>query len=123
LTLPRPTDLQVGTTLTQLHHIAMVDSDTYRLLADLIGLYVWLLDEAIASEEGRGFGHGASEVHVFGNGGGGDLEGRLYDSLLKEQRRVKRQWKASLRHTGHRWHDDASNIARLAEPWGRMEQG
>jgi hypothetical protein len=113
----RPTDVEIGTSLQQLHHIATLDGDCYRLFADLIALYVWLLDEATASEEGRGFGHGASEVHVFGNGGGGDLEGRLYDPLLREQRRVKRQWKAGLRHTGDRWHDDAANItAFAAEP-------
>lgn len=118
----RPTDVEVGTTLQQVHHIATHDTDAYRLFADLVALYAWLLDDTLASELGRGFGHGASEVHVFGNGGG-DLEGRLHDPLLREQRRVKRQWLAGLRNTGHRWHDDATSVARLAEPWGRAEQG
>ena len=114
--MTRPTDVELGATLQQLHHIATQDGQAYRLFADLISLYSWLLDDTLASEHGRGFGHGASEVHVFGNGGG-DLEGRLYDPLLREQRRVKRQWNALLRNTGHRWHDDATNItAFAAEP-------
>lgn len=111
----RPTDVEVGTTLQQVHHIATHDADAYRLFADLISLYAWLLDDTQASELGRGFGHGASEVHVFGNGGG-DLEGRLHDKLLKEQRRVKRLLLADLRHMGHRWNDHANNITRFADP-------
>ena len=109
----RPTDLELGHTLEQLHHIATIDADGYRLFADLISLYAWLLDDTQASEYGRGFGHGATDVHVFGNGSG-DLEGRLHDPLLREQRRVKRQWNTQLRNTGHRWHDDATNITSFA---------
>jgi len=110
----RPTDVEVGATLIQLHHVATLDSDGYRLFADLIALYAWLLDDTLESEHGRGIGHGASEVHVFGNGGG-DLEGRLHDRLLREQRRVKRQWMAGLRNTGARWQDDAASITSFAD--------
>jgi hypothetical protein len=112
----RPTDVEVGTTLQQLHQIATHDTDAHHLLAHLISLYNWLLEETHLSEHGRGFGHGANDVHVLA-ATSGDLEGRLRDPLLREQRRVKRRWLAGLREAGHRWADDAANVAKMADDW------
>ena len=111
----RPTDVEVGTTIQHVWAIAQRDTDAYRLLGHLIALYAWLLDEERASEEGRGYGHGAGDVHVLA-ATSGDLEGRLRDPLLREQRRIKRRWLATLRQTGHRWADDAANITSMADP-------
>ena len=113
----RPTEIEVGTTIQRVWTIAQRDPDAYRHLDNLIAVYTWLLDDILASEHGRGFGHGASEVHVLATGTS-DLEGRLHDPLLREQRRVKRLMMADLRHMGHRWNDHAANITRFAaEPW------
>jgi hypothetical protein len=111
----RPTEVEVGTTIQQVWGVAHRDPDTYRLLAHLVDLCVWLLDETDTSWDASAFGHGASEVHVFGTTGG-DLEGRLHDPLLRELRRLKRKWRADLRETGHRWADDASGVSAAADP-------
>jgi hypothetical protein len=116
VTHPKPTDEQIGLTLQAVHRIATHDPDGWWLLADLIGIYDWLLAEIHASEHGRGFGHGTSDVHVLSTTAT-DLEGRLHDPLLREQRRVKRRMLADMRHMSHRWHDHAANITHFAEPW------
>ena len=116
MSLPRPTDEQIGYTLQHIHQIARQDSDAYWLVDHLVSLYAWLLNETHDSENGRAFGHGASDVHIL-TATTSDLEGRLYDPLLREQRRTKRHWLATLRQTGHRWTDDANNITKTADQY------
>ena len=116
MTSPRPTETQVGTTLQQLWRIAHADTDAYHLLAHLVSHYAWLLDEIRAAEDGRGFCHGGADlVQVFSVAGGGDLEGRLYDPLLRSARKRKRDWLAGLRQLGSCWSEDARNLTRNAD--------
>ena len=115
MTSPRPTETEVGETIQQIWRIAHADTDAYHLLAHLIDHYAWLLDAIHEAEDGRGFGHGASEVHVIAAAGGGDLEGRLYDPLLRSARNRKRRWLAGLRHLGNCWSEDARNLTRHAD--------
>jgi hypothetical protein len=110
----RPTDVEVGTACQQLYNLACNDPDGYRLLAHLVSLYAWLLDQTAESEQASAYGRGVSEVHVLAQVGG-DLEGRLRDPLLREQRRLKRNWRADLRNAGHRWSDDASQVTASAD--------
>ena len=95
MTLPRPTHESLGLAAGHLEQLAYAGSDLYPDLALLLDLACWLEGEVEAARNAAAYGSGIAEVHVLGSSSRG-VEGRLYDPLLNDLRRMRRSWRSQL---------------------------
>ena len=82
----RPTDVEVGATLQQLHHIATQDADAYRSFADLIAFAA----QTRSLGAGTIVGGGTVSNKLDGGPGLPIAEGGVGYSCIAEQRAVEK---------------------------------
>jgi hypothetical protein len=92
--LTRPTSAHVDHTLALLRALARQADPDYHLVARIIDRLAWLDGEIRDAEHARSL-RGASNVHVLGGTSAG-VEGNLHDPLLRELRRLRRDWRRTL---------------------------
>lgn len=130
--MSRPTVEHVDHTAVLVRVLARDADPDYHLVARLVDRLAWLDGEIRDAERARSL-PGASDVHVLGNAGGG-VEGRLHDDLLRELRKLRRDWRRHLAMledgfkctacqvrftTG--WQRGAAEVARLADEHSQQE--
>lgn len=92
--MTRPTTDHVDHTAVLLRVLARDTDADYYLAARIIDRLTWLDGEIRDAERARSL-PGQSDIHVLGSSDNG-VEGRLFDPLLRELRRLRRQWRSQL---------------------------
>lgn len=124
--MTRPTIDHVDHTAVLVRVLARDTDPDYHLVARIIDRLAWLDGEIRDAERARSL-PGASDIHVLGGSSDG-VEGHLHDPLLRELRRLRRDWRRHLgmledgiRCTQCRvrfttgWAQDEAEVARLAD--------
>lgn len=124
--MTRPTTDHVDHTAVLVRVLARDTDPDYYLIARLIDRLAWLDSEIRDAERARSL-PGASNIHVPGGSDTG-VEGRLFDPLLRELRRLRRDWRRALGmleagftctacqvRFSAGWEQDMAEVAKLAD--------